>query len=234
MIYIRFALIFLWFASSCLNAEIGVSPIIVDLAGKDADAEISVKNFDTKHNAYVEITPYRLLNPSDHEAPKTRVTHPKKDGLLIFPSKLVLLPGQTQFVRVVKTIDSLAADRVYEIDFIPKVSTHLKVNKIHDNPLMGIRVVVGYGARVTLRPDVPMPKYSMTRNKNTLVIKNTGNTSLALTSCTQQNSGKKKEIALPAYTLFVGQTIKKELDNPTQVTLNAAFMGKSLGSSRTN
>ena len=52
------------------HADIGVSPIIVDLTGKDAETEIAVKNFDTKQNAYVEITPYRLMNPGNHSAPK--------------------------------------------------------------------------------------------------------------------------------------------------------------------
>ncbi|MCP0914376.1 hypothetical protein NKV53_08490 [Legionella sp. 27cVA30] len=128
MIHKRFLLTLLWWLSFGVHADIGVSPIVVDLMGKDADAEIAVKNFDTKHNAYVEITPYHLPNPAHHSAPKKRAHHPGQDGLLVFPAKLVLLPGQTQFVRVVKTADTLTSDKVYEIDFIPKVATHL-INK---------------------------------------------------------------------------------------------------------
>ncbi len=229
MIYKRFVLIWLCIFPFSIYADIGVSPIVIDLIGKDADAEIAVKNFDTKNNAYVEITPYRLFNPSNHAEPKRRVRHPEKDGLLVFPAKLVLLPGQTQFVRIVKTTKTLAADQVYEIDFIPKVSTHLVKQKGPDGVNLGIRVIVGYGARVTLRPDVPAPSLSVRRVNNELTIKNTGNTSLNITSCTQQNLNKKIEVPLPGYTLFVGQTIKKELTQASRVTLNAASMGKSLG-----
>jgi Mat/Ecp fimbriae periplasmic chaperone len=230
MIYKHFFLMWLWFLPLSIYADIGVSPMIVDLMGKDADAEISVKNFDTKHNAYVEITPYRLVNPANHAAPKKRVHHPEKDGLLVFPAKLVLLPGQTQFVRIVKTAKALASDQVYEVDFIPKVSTHLVSKNSPDGANLGIRVIVGYGARVILRPDVPAPSLSVNRIKNELIIKNTGNTAVNITSCSQQISSKKAEVSLPGYTLFAGQAIRKELAQPNnRVTLDAAFMGKLLG-----
>ncbi|MCP0914375.1 MULTISPECIES: hypothetical protein [Legionella] len=90
-------------------------------------------------------------------------------------------------------------------------------------------MIVGYGARVILRPDSPAPSISIKRIHNELIIKNTGNTAVNITSCTQQISNKKMEIPLPAYTLFAGQTIKRELPRLTQVTLHAALMGKPLG-----
>jgi len=202
--------------------------MIVDLLGKESETEIAVKNFDTKTNAYVEITPFRLSNPADHASSKRRVLHPDKDGLIIFPAKLVLLPGQTQFVRVIKTAKSVAADQVYEVDFIPKVATHLVSQKNPNGMMMGIRVIIGYGVRVTVRPDHPLPSLFLKKIKNKLIIKNTGNTLLTITSCTQQVSNKKSEIPLPTYTLFAGQTIKKKLGQSTPVTLNALFMGKPL------
>lgn len=223
-----FFLMLLWSVSFGTYADIGVSPIVVDLIGKDADTEITVKNFDNKNNAYIEITPYRLSNPANHSAPKKRVYDPEKEGLLVFPAKLALLPGQTQFVRIIKTAKSLTSDQVYEVDFIPKVATHLISQTNPEGIMLGIRVIVGYGARVTLRPDSPSPLISLKRIKNKLIIKNTGNTLLNITSCTQRVSGKKIEISLPAYTLFVGQTITKELTQLTQVTLKSSFMGKPL------
>lgn len=229
MIYRSFFLILLWCLPFTVYANISVSPMIVDLVGKEADAEIAVKNFDIKNNAYIEITPYRLSNPANHAAPKERARHPEKDGIVVFPAKLVLLPGQTQFVRIVKTAKALASDQIYEVDFIPKVSTHLISQKRPDGVTLGVRVIVGYGARVTLRPDLPLPSLSIKRIKNDLIIKNTGNTTLSITSCTQQVASKKTEIPLPAYTLFAGQVITKKLTQLTQVTLDASFMGKPLG-----
>jgi len=212
--------------SAYAYADISVSPIIVDLMGKEAEAQIAVKNFDTKNNAYVEITPYRLSNPGDHTSSKKRVIHPDKDGLMIFPAKLILLPGQTQFVRIIKTAKSVTSDQVYEIDFIPKIATHLINHKSPSGITMGIRVIVGYGARVTLRPDHPSPSLSFKRIKNEIIIKNTGNTLLNITSCTQNIFNKKSEILLPAYTLFAGDTIKQKIPQPLPVTLNTSFMGK--------
>lgn len=229
MICRLFFLIGLCFLPFSIYADITVSPIVIDLMGKDADAEVAVKNVDTKNNAYVEITPYRLLHPSNQTAPKKRVSRPEQDGLLVFPAKLVLLPGQTQFVRIVKTAKTLASDKVYEVDFIPKVSTHLLSKKGPDGVSLGIRVIVGYGARVILRPDAPIPSLSLKRIKKELIITNTGNTALNITSCTQQMVSKKIELSLPRYTLFAGQTIRKKLTQPNRVTLNAAFMGRPLG-----
>lgn len=229
-----FFLLVLLFISFNTYAGIGISPIVLDLVGQDADAEIAVKNFDTKNNAYVEITPYRLSDPAKPSAPKKRVRNPEKDGLLVFPAKLILLPGQTQFVRIIKTAKSLPSDQVYEVDFIPKVSTQLITQTNANGVNFGVRVIVGYGARVTLRADSLSPALLIKRINNELIIKNTGNTSLSILSCTQQLSNKKTEIPLPAYTLFAGQTIKKELTQLTQVMLNAALMGKLLGPFQTD
>lgn len=218
-----------WLWSLGVDADIGVSPIIVDLQSNDVDAEIAVRNLDTKHNAYVEITPYLLANPANHTAPKKRVGNPARDGLIVFPAKLVLLPGQTQFVRIVKTAKTLAKDQVYEVDFIPKISTHLVEKAGSNGVTLGIRVIVGYGARVILRPDRPAPTLVIQRRGDELLIKNTGNTALKITSCSQQRNNKKVEISLPAYTLFAGQTLKQKLIRRNRVTVEAAFMGKAIG-----
>lgn len=218
----------LWCISFCVQANIGISPIIVDLIGKEASSEIAVKNFDTKNTTYVEVTPYRLFNPANQYAAKKRVRHPEIDGLVVFPAKLILLPGQTQYVRIIKTAKSLKSDQVYEVDIVPKVATHLLNQKHSSGAALGIRVIIGYGARVTLRPDSPTPSMSVKRNKNELIIKNTGNTLLSITSCTQPT--KKAEIPLPAYTLYVGQSIKTKLTQLTPTRIEASFMGKSLGS----
>jgi P pilus assembly chaperone PapD len=228
----RFAFFPCWIISclftSVALADISVSPIVIDLLQKP-DAEIAVKNYDTKRNAYVEVTAYLVINPANRNGPKRRVRHPEQDGLLIFPAKLVLLPGQTQFVRVVKTAKSLSSDRVYEVDFVPKVATRLLAQKQDDGSMLGIRVIIGYGARVTLRPDVPQPALTLRRLGDKLIIKNTGNTLLNITSCTQQVAHRPRQIALPNYTLFVGQTIEKRVTHPGGVVLSASFMGKPLG-----
>lgn len=229
MIYKRFFLILLSFSAVLSYADIGVSPMIVDLIGADADAEIAVKNSDTQHNAYVAVTAYRLSDPANHLAAKKRVSHPEKDGLLVFPAKLVLLPGQTQFVRVVATQKNSTIDRVYEVDVVPTVSTRLISSERADKVKLGIRVIVGYGARVTVRPDHAKPELLVKQSQQQLTIQNTGNTSLAITSCTQLIKGHKNQIPLPAYTIYAGQTIKKTLTQPGQVTLDAVFMGKPIG-----
>lgn len=225
-----YQLFFFWLFSFGANAGISVSPIVVDLMGKTSDAEIAVKNSDIKHNAYVEITPYRLIHPGDPADKKERVRDPEKDGLLVFPAKLVLLPGQTQFVRVVKAAKELTQDKIYEIDFIPKMVSHVvQKNLPNDGPVVGIRVIVGYGARVTLRPDVLRPSISVKREHHKLIIKNTGNTQLKIVSCTQIVAGKKTELPLPVYTLFAGRKITKELTKVAPVTLDVFVMDKQLG-----
>lgn len=229
-----FLLFFLWILSSYVHADIGVSPIIIDLANKAHDAEIAVKNFDTKHNAYIEITPYRLTNPGSPADKKERVRNPQRDGLVVFPAKLILLPGQTQFVRIVKTAKKSAHEKVYQIDFIPKNSSHLMSRNLPNGPVMGIRVVVGYGARITLRPDILSPSISVKRVNEQLIIKNTGNTQLKIVSCTQLIAGKKTEIPLPAYTLFSSKTITKKLTTLSPVTLDVFVMDKHLGLFHTN
>lgn len=51
----------------------------------------------------MEVTPHLLKDPTSKTSQKERVYNPEQGGLLVFPSKLILLPGQTQFVRVVRT-----------------------------------------------------------------------------------------------------------------------------------
>lgn len=226
----RYKLLILFvFFSSAIQANIGVSPIVVDLMDKEVDAEIAVKNFDTKRNAYVEIAAYRFLHPENSASSKIRVRHPEKDGLVVFPAKLILLPGQTQFVRVVKTVNNLSRDQVYQVEFIPKVATQYISQKADNGANLGIRVIVGYGARITLRPDKPSPLLVIKRINNELIIKNKGNTSLSITSCKERNLKNAAEIALPAYTIFAGQTVKAKLPQSKPVVLEVACMNKSIG-----
>ena len=215
-------------------ADIGVSPIVADLAGKDADIEMAVKNGDLKNNAYVEITPWRVINPANHASPKQLARHPETDGILVFPAKIILLPGQTQYVRIVKTAKNISSDQVFEVDFIPKVATHLISQKNSSGSAIGIRVIVGYGARVILRPDVPSPSISVKRINKKLVIKNTGNTALTITSCTQQIAHQTVQIPLSAYTIFANQTITKDLRAVTPIKLDVSYVGKMMGPFYTN
>jgi P pilus assembly chaperone PapD len=210
-----------------VQAEISVAPMIVDLgAGFPNNTEIAVKNFDTTNIAYVEVTSYRLKDPRNPSSKKIRIRNPEKDGLVVFPAKLTLLPGQTQYVRIVKTAKDPSSDLVYEIDFIPRVATQLINKNMSQGSAMGIRIIVGYGARVTIRPKKLLPAISAKRIKDELTIKNTGNTQLKIVSCIQEVAGKNKEIPLPAYTLFSGQKITKKLAQLKPVNLSVLVMDK--------
>lgn len=221
-------ILFLFSHFSCAN--IGVSPIVIDLMPDNPhDAEIAVKNFDLKHKAYVEINSYRLEQPGDPSAKKIRVRNPQQEGLVVFPAKLILLPGQTQYVRIVKTIQQTEHEKVFEVDFIPKVTNQIIQTKLPNGPVMGIRVLVGYGARITLRPKRMQPALAISRKDKQLFIQNKGNTQLKIVSCSQTISGKKTEVQLPAYTLFVGKTISQHLHHSAPIRLEVYVGDKAYG-----
>lgn len=225
-----FFFVFCFFFVRISSAEIGVTPAIIDIiASQEQVTEVAVKNFDTKHKAYVEVTPYHLKNPGSAEPIKERVFNPEQGGLLVFPSKLVLLPGQTQFVRITGTHKKVIRESVYQVEFIPKTPSRFVEQNSPNGTAMGIQVIVGYGVRVTARPDIMSPALNVTRQKKQLIIKNMGNTQLKITSCTQLIKGKKTEILLPAYTVFAGQTLTKELATSSPVTMDVYVMDKQFG-----
>jgi Mat/Ecp fimbriae periplasmic chaperone len=105
--------------------------------------------------------------------------------------------------------------------------------KSSNGPTIGIRVIIGYGARVTARPKKIIPLIVAKRLKDQLIIKNTGNTQLKIASCVQNVKGKEVEVPLPAYTLYAGNSIKQKLNHTLPVKLEVLVMDKRLGTFRT-
>ncbi len=233
MIRNLFVILVAWtLATGFCNAEIAVSLIVIDLKDGVEDAPIAVKNLDSQHKAYVEITPFLVTHPNTPQEKKTRVINPQQQGLLVFPAKIVLLPGQTQFVRVLKTKKINDTETVYEVTIVPKEST-LFEQKEKNGAVIGIHVVIGYGARVTIRPQKLKPAVLIKRVANELVIKNTGNTQLRIASCFFELEGKKHAVALPMNTLFAGSTIKAPV--PAQkIHTELVLMDELFGSFDTN
>src|SRR6185369_15429223 len=92
--------------------------------------------------------------------------------LLVTPDKTVLAGNGRRILRFVLLRDLDDKEHVYRVAIKPVIRGVENDNKL------GLKILVGYEALVIMRPAVPMPAYSATRNGNLVEVTNTGNTGI--------------------------------------------------------
>lgn len=161
-------------------AGIRVRPMEMDfLPGAPPRLDFRVTNTGERID-YVEVIPYLIENPGTKQKKETAIPNPKELGLLISPQKMAIAPKQTRFVRVVLTKPPGDVDRIYKLSVTPAVPRLLGSGGKGDRNI-ALKIVVGYGALVTVRPKRMQPNIVLTRRGKEVTAVNKGNTNVVLT-----------------------------------------------------
>jgi len=203
---------------------IEVSPILVDVLGdKINPQDIRVTNLGDDI-AYVKITPKLIAHPGSPEEKILTIEDPSKLGLLVTPRVMKISPHKYKLIRLVFTQNPDATDRLYRVDVQPVAGDLLLPKKSNE---MGIKILVGYGVVVIQRPTKLKVAIEMQRNKNTLVVKNNGNTNVVLMDGKQCDSNGDNCQELPVKRIYAGQTWEQTLPYNTPVTYMESYLNNS-------
>ncbi|MEM7079978.1 MAG: hypothetical protein AAF513_15260 [Pseudomonadota bacterium] len=133
------------------------------------DIEIFNSGEDTM---YIKIDPKLVLAPGTEQEDRASITNPREAGLLVTPNRLVLPPGATKSIRLVKMGASFD-ERVYRISAVP-------VTNGLDTEQTGVKVLVGYEILAIVYPNNPQPELEVMREGHELRVVNNGNTNVLM------------------------------------------------------
>jgi len=196
------------------RANLVLSNLIVDLQpGTHAREDVEVRN-DGPNRLYVAVEPALITNPGSPAQARTTNPDPEQLGLLATPARMILEPGQRRLLRIAAIGAAPSSERVYRVTVKPVAGPIASASS-------GLKILVGYDMLVLVRPANPRIQVDGTRNGGTLVITNSGNSSVELLDGKQCDSTGKACVSLPAKRLYAGAQFSQPLtsDGPIEYRL---------------
>ncbi len=163
---------------------------------------------------YVEIEPTMVLSPGTEQEDRSPITDPRKAGLLVTPNKLILPPGATKVIRLVKLGPSFE-EKIYRIAARPVAGD------LQDTQQSGVKVLVGYEILAIVYPNNPQPDLQASRLGNKLVVANHGNTNVLLREgyqCELPDQPREDCTPLPGKRMYPGNEWTLDLPEDLPVT----------------
>ena len=194
------------FGTATAQANMLLSNVIVHFEpGKPTRQDVEITNAGTDP-MYVDIEPTRVLEPGTENESRVKITDPRADGLLVTPNKMILPPGATKVIRLVK-IGAATEERVYRITAKP-VAAGVEAEQ------SGLKIMVGYEILAIVYPNEPLPNLEVARTGQNMVMRNNGNTNILLREgyqCATKDQPLEECDNLPARRLYPGNEWQVDL-----------------------
>ena len=174
------------------------------------DVEISNPGEET---LYVEVEPHQMLAPGTEQEDRALITDPRAAGLLVTPNKLILPPGATKVIRLVK-MGGGSQERVYRIAAKPVTGG------LADPAQSGLKIMVGYEILAIVYPDQPQPELTVQREGQVLKVSNVGNTNVLMREgyqCATPQTVSEECTALPSKRMYPGNQWELQLPHDLPV-----------------
>lgn len=229
------ALMGLFFVHSTFASSIDVYPLEADLSLQNRFQDVKVYNVGTD-TAYVQVQIVRVDNPG---LPNQQLVpledNPFQVGLIVTPDKMVIPVNQMRIARILYIGDPPKNnDVVYKVTLAPVSGQLIPLGSVK-NVNAGVELIVSYGINVFIRPLVPMPKVAMVRTDQDLLVQNTGNTNVLLSSCQQCDaSGKNCQNVSLTKRLYVGMGFHYHLPQAVPIACKQVFASESVISVKSN
>lgn len=169
--------LFCGFASLPVHANMVLSNAIVHFdEGASSRQDVEITNMGNEP-LYVQIEPHIVLNPGTKEEERVAIKNPREHGLLVTPSRMVLAPGTSKSMRIVKL--AVPGDPKQEKERIYRISARPVVGDVSSTQ-SGVKVLIGYEVLAIVYPSSPEPNLVVERNGLVLTAENRGNTNVLL------------------------------------------------------
>ena len=190
-----------------VHAEMVLSNVIVHFEpGDPGRKDVEISNHG-EEPLYVEVEPHEVLAPGTDQEERARILDPREAGLLVTPNKLIVPPGATKVIRLVKMGIS-SKERVYRIAAKP-VTGGVEATS------SGLKIMVGYEILAIVYPSQPDAKLKIERDGRKLFVQNNGNTNVLLRQgfqCETSDTPQEECTPLPSRRVYPGNSW--ELDLP--------------------
>jgi len=225
----KYSLLLLLFYSVISCAGINVSPLVLRFNPADSYQDLKVSNTGTTIQ-YVKIVP-NLVVLRKNRVKQIKIKDPKKMGLLITPSKLVLPPKQSKYVRVVLTKPAGKVERDYVIAVTPVTGRIIYpkiAGKNAKKSQLAMKVIIAYGVMTIVNPKVSHVHIVVKRNKRKITVKNSGNVGVVLRGAKQCSHPRKCVLLKRVNTkiLYPTQRWSFTVPHPKPVSFQGTYLGR--------
>lgn len=205
----RLALALVILGALCLDAlparaDMTLSKVVVDFtSARPPRDDIEIVNAG-EDILYVTIEPAEIVDPGGENQRRVTNPDPRQLGLLVSPKRLVLGPGERKVVRLSLLERPDDRDRIYRVTIKPVIGELVARQN-------ALKVVVGYDVLVIARPPNARPLLELSRNGQTVEVRNVGNTNALLFNGRQCDDAQAECADLPSRRIYAGGAWQFEL-----------------------
>jgi len=163
--------------TSVASAQLEVSKGTMELTESSPRTTLRLTNSGAD-TLYVNLNFDHLLDPANDESKREPIDLLNNPKMLVLPQQLVLEAGQTKLVRVISAHSNVISDQVYRLNIVPFAGKPLL--DANENKSVGVNILLGYRLLVLVRPETISPKVDFDRKVDSVVFRNSGNTSVLL------------------------------------------------------
>lgn len=158
---------------------------MLDFGANSKFQYLSIAN-NGDEKAYVKFTAKKIRK---NHAGKHIILDAKKSEIIITPKKLILKPGQSRKVKVIKRLKGNTADHFFRVysSTVPMPNSNPEALS-KDSVGLKVHVAIGTNTLVIFRPNKLKPKINTEKKNEKIIIENSGNTTIKLHQIKQCDS----------------------------------------------
>lgn len=165
--------------SHSASAQLAIDKLWIDFENSAATrGDLLIAN-ESSDRYYINVDVFEIINPGTEQEERRTYVDPAELGLLVTPNRVILEPGQSRSLRVIRLDELQNRDRIYRIRVEPKVG-ELSFSGVEEERSMLIKLLAAYEVLVTSRPGGARNEIKAVRNGQTLELRNNGNSNVLL------------------------------------------------------
>jgi P pilus assembly chaperone PapD len=143
--------------------------------------DVTIYNSDEISNLYLEVTPYKVVNPGQDNEVLEPLTFDTAPEFLVSPNRAIVPPGSPSILRLLNLKPEGSEERIYRINLIPAIPP-LELQQTEEEAVASmLQVIVAYQILVIILPNNPQALINTDRLGNTATFTNSGNANYLLT-----------------------------------------------------
>jgi len=208
---VPFALLML-VAASPAGAQISVNRSVIEFTGTTPVQDVEVVN-NGRTKVYLNLSVAEIVDPGSDEPSRVELDDPRTAAVLVSPRQLLVPPGGRKRVRVILREAGADVDRVFRLRVEPYTGKARIADAGGGKKSSAIRVLVGYDLLLFSRPDNARSDLKVTRGRDSIEFRNTGNTNVLLRRIEQceRGAGDDACVELAPNRLYAGERYRVAL-----------------------
>ena len=175
-------LLFLLTASSFSFADLVVNEsIIVYESSGSSKKDVTVFNSDELANLYLEVTPFKVVNPGEDDQVMEPIDYEGTPKFLASPNRLIVGAGERATIRMLNLGKPSDKEAIYRINLVP-VNPPIEFSDAENNEVQSrLQVIIAYQVLAIVLPENPSVNIEYKRNSRLVNFTNSGNANYLLT-----------------------------------------------------